>query len=52
LNPKEWSECISSIVGGGSGGKGNQFTGTSNDVTQVELAVEEARKLLEQRLHI
>jgi len=50
LDPKEWSESVVAVVGGGKGGKGNQYTGTSNDVTNVKLGVETARKVLEQSL--
>jgi alanyl-tRNA synthetase len=50
LDPKEWSESVRAVVGGGGGGKGNTFTGTGPDVANVKLAVDVARKLLEQRL--
>lgn len=50
MDPKDWSESVVSVVGGGNGGRGNQYTGTSNDVTNVKLAVEAARRMLEQCL--
>lgn len=50
MDPKEWSDTVVAVVGGGKGGRGNQFNGTSSDVSNVNLAVEEARKFLEQRL--
>jgi hypothetical protein len=50
LDPKEWSESVVAVIGGGKGGRGNQFTGTSSDVKNVKLAVDAARKVLEQYL--
>ena len=50
LDPKEWSESVVAIVGGGKGGKGNQYTGNSPNVGDVKLAVDAARKFLEQSL--
>jgi len=50
IDPKEWSETVVAVVGGGKGGKGNQYTGNSPNVADVKLAVEAARKLLEQSL--
>ena len=48
LDPKEWSQSVVAVVGGGKGGKGSQYTGNSPNVTDVKLAVDAARKLLEQ----
>jgi hypothetical protein len=50
LKPKDWSDRVVAVVGGGKGGKGNQFSGTSTDVKNVKLAVDVAWKLLEQSL--
>ena len=50
MDPKDWSESVVAVIGGGNGGRGNQYTGTSNDVTNVKLAVEAASRILEQRL--
>ena len=50
LDPKKWSESVVAVVGGGGGGKGNSFSGTSTDVSKVELAVTAAREFLEQCL--
>jgi alanyl-tRNA synthetase len=50
LDPKDWSDTVRALVGGGGGGKGNLFTGTGPNVANVKLAVDVARKLLEQHL--
>jgi len=46
LRPEEWSAKVREVIGGGGGGKGNTFTGTSPDVTQVDLAADIAREFL------
>jgi hypothetical protein len=50
LDPKDWADGVVAVVGGGKGGKGNQYTGASSDVTNVKLAVDTAVKQLEQSL--
>ena len=46
LKPEEWSSKVREVIGGGGGGKGNTFTGTSQDITQVDLAADIARDFL------
>ena len=50
MDPKDWSESVVAVIGGGCGGRGNSYAGTSTDITNVKLAVEAADKILEQRL--
>jgi len=46
LSPEAWSEKVREVVGGGGGGRGNSYTGTSLDVTQVDKAADIARDFL------
>jgi len=46
LNPQEWFAKVREVIGGGGGGKGSTYTGTSSDVTQADLAADVARDFL------
>ena len=50
LDPKQWSDSVVAVIGGGNGGRLNQYIGNSNNITNVKFAVDAARKVLEQSL--
>ena len=50
VDPQGWMDSVVAVLGGGGGGKGNTRSGNSADVSNVKLAVDVARKYLEQCL--